>query len=173
MLQTMLALSKLELQTARMGGIDCLDFIVDGNSLFARFPESDLVAALLTSYPTKPDQKVLDTMLVIVKRLNATRLGCGTAKWRRQALEELLLLCEPKLKDGSRCLYSCANCTCSHISCIIEKTADVFVWRDFRSGMQLSSDSHKITVGPFHFDARAYLALFEPLLTAAIQPEGH
>ena len=154
-----------------MARIDCLDYFVDGVSLFARIPMEQIIAAFLLCLPEDcrnlcedrtPEAKAGTERRVIM--CTASRLGCGSSKWRKLALQTLLLKCDPDLQDGGRIIYGCPLCHCSFICCTIENSAGLIHWSDFRAKLSAFPDSHGLDVPDFYFKQSSYYGSLEPLL---------
>lgn len=136
-----------------------LDFVVDGQSLFACLGEDhDYITPLLRT-PTD---------------------------WYEVAIQELQLLAQPELEEGRQALYVCPECSdlgCGAVSAVICQQDGRIIWKDFAYyntfhmvGNQVSDtplirrDGYE-HLGPFVFDAEAYGATLQgalPLLRASL-----
>jgi hypothetical protein len=108
-----------------------LDFVVDGASMHDRLKQTDHV----------------------------TPLGCWSADAELQSIRQLLAGGAAESPGGRVPLYVCGECgdlECGAVTALVERTANGFVWRNFKFGNGRDDSDWYPGVGPFLFDATAY-----------------
>jgi hypothetical protein len=187
-------ISKLELRSAQctMGGrLDYWEFFVDGLPLkerlsFANYdalhnqPEATKAPGSpspnqvlkLTAYmqshleQLNPGRKYGDIIKESLIKYAPTRLGYGSAVEQQEVLQELLLQGQPPQVQKRCRLFVCRlpKCTCHHISAVIERVDDLFVWRDFWSEAVWVGETVELGGGPFYFDKSSYSQVLQSVL---------
>jgi hypothetical protein len=184
-------ISKLELRPAQCfvgGRLDYWEFFVDGLPLKERLsfvnydtlhnePEATKASGSpsgnqvlkLTAYmksreeQLNPGRRYSDIVKQGIKHV-PTRLGYGSAIEQQEVLQELLLQGQPPQVQKRCRLFVCYKCTCHHISAVIERVDDLFVWRDFWSEAVWVGETVELGGGPFFFDKCSYSQVVQQAL---------
>jgi hypothetical protein len=89
-------------------------------------------------------------------------MGCFSKGWDKlnnDSKNKLLLKKEPDTTDGRTAIYVCPECAdigCGAYCCKIEKTNELYIWKDFayENGYEDAIIIDKI--GPYYFDKKDY-----------------
>lgn len=91
-------------------------------------------------------------------------------EYENTQIDEFLGLFKPALETGRTCFYVCPECGdigCGAITAKIEVTEKNVIWKDF--GYENNYSEPDLTdykeIGPFTFDKKQYLEIFEGLKT--------
>lgn len=133
-LQTTQRYNEFDPQQEGNKNVTFIDFVIDGKSLYTMLKKYDRIPAL----------------------------GWGGEEYQQQILDYLLLeQMHPDLYYRYPLLVCpwCGDEECGFISVLIEKEADLIVWRDFK----LEPDNKTIPIGPFYFEWEQYNKLISKI----------